>query len=53
MHTHVPLEEALPSCRSGARGGLEGAIALPSEHASPPSVGEKRFFGDFWHFLLL
>ena len=34
--------------RGGARGGLEGAIAL-SEHASPPSEVENYFVGDFWH----
>ena len=31
-----------------ARGGL-GGYSPPSEHASPPSEGEKGFFGDFWH----
>ena len=33
--------------RGGARGGLEGAIAPPSEHASPPSEGKKQFFRRF------
>ena len=35
--------------RGGARGGL-GGYSPSSEHPSPPSEGDKRFFfGDFWH----
>ena len=33
--------------RGGARGGL-GGYSPPSEHASPPSEGEKRFFSEIF-----
>ena len=35
------MECSLSFVRGGARGGLGGY--------SPPSEGETRFFGDFWH----
>ena len=38
-------------CRSGAKGGLEG-YSPPSEHSSPPSKGEKRFFRRFLAFIV-
>ena len=37
--------------RGSTRGGL-GAIAPYSEHASPPSKGEKRFFRRFLAFIV-
>ena len=35
----------------GARGGL-GGYSPPSEHAIPPSEGEKRFFRRFLAFIV-
>ena len=37
--------------RGGARGGLGGS-SPPSEHASPPSEGETRFFRRFLAFIV-
>ena len=41
----------LLDARGGARGGL-GGYSPPSEHASPPSEGEKRFCRRFLAFLV-
>ena len=41
----------LLDARGGARGGL-GGYSPPSEHASPPSEGEKRFCRRFLAFIV-
>ena len=46
-------ESMLVTPRSGARGGLEGAIVPPSEHTSPRRKVKSEFFGDFWHYSTL
>ena len=40
---NVRRKDLRQATRDGASGGI-GAIALPSEHANPPSEGEKLFF---------
>ena len=58
LHWNMPLlevpilgYEGVDTNSGGARGGL-GGYSPSSEHASPPSDGEKRFFRRFLAFMV-
>ena len=52
--THESRKFVILRGKTGSTAGMAPGRARegyspPSEHASSPSEGEKRFFGDFWH----